>query len=684
MRQRSVRRLLVDSGQRLGSQFPDGPQTGTFGAVALADLDGDGNLDALVGSADGTGGASVVFRNRGGGFFKSTEQRVGDDRTIDVALGDLNGDGYPDAVLASLAAAGAPTHEDHVYFNNGTGYLEPGPKLGNASSSAVVLADVNGDGAVDVFFANTASASVGADNALFLNLGDGSFVDSGQSFGIAISFDAAAGDLNGNGAPDLFIANRGGKEIWLNDGDGNFSLSGSPLGDSESRAVALGDIDGDDDLDAVVGNAGIAAAGLSARESNRLWINNGGVFTDSGLAMGNESTSDVALADIDGDGALDAYFANFVTTGSSADQIWLNDNGVLVDSGERLEPAFFSTDSRGIALGSLDSDGDADAFVATDGGNVVWLGTSSTEAGLITIDADKASRDPNGVPLITAVEGPMARVEVPLMSNRTRTMDVVVNYDWPDIVTPPLQSLVLPGPAPQGVRVAVALPPIFAQLSEPEVTTFAITSANNGFGIGNPSTLRVVVSDLETVLANDREPNRPCYLRALCGLAEELSLDGVLISNWCAFPIGKSTKGNAGSLDEDLIYRFRDEVMMSSDGGRYYISRYYQTSPSLVRTTLSAPTLVYDVLEASRLWTPAIASVLDGDGSELITPEMVLSYEDIVDQLRERADASLRALIELEDRRINPRALVGLTASEFWDVLATADIDPLFSAGFEL
>jgi hypothetical protein len=126
----------------------------------------------------------------------------------------------------------------------------------------------------------------------------------------------AAGDLDGDGDLDLFDANSapGGDGqanlVWLNDGKANFTNSGQQLGKEESNAVALGDLDGDGDLDAFLGNRG----------PDTVWINDGsGKFRDSGQRLANRDTWQVSLSDLNGDGDLDAF-----TWGRGFIQTWAN------------------------------------------------------------------------------------------------------------------------------------------------------------------------------------------------------------------------------------------------------------------------------------------------------------------------------------------------------------------------
>jgi len=147
-------------------------------------------------------------------------------------------------------------------------------------------------------------------------------------------------------------------------GSGIFVDSGQSLGGSYSAGVALGDVDEDGDLDAFVANW--------SSQANKVWLNDGsGTFTDSGQNLGSSSSKDVELGDVDGDGDLDA----FVVNNDGSNKVWLNDgSGTFSDSGQSLGSGY----SWGVMLGDVDCDGDLDAFVANHGeANKVWLNDGS-------------------------------------------------------------------------------------------------------------------------------------------------------------------------------------------------------------------------------------------------------------------------------------------------------------------
>ena len=350
---------FVDSGQRLDDQ--------RSWSVALGDLDADADVDALVVNDHRV----QVWLNDGTGIFVSGQELV--KHFSDLALGDLDGDGDLDAFAVG------PERRGEIWLNDGFGFFEIGQRLSSgALGHAIALGDVDGDMDLDAYLASDGM------NMLFLNNGQGQFTDSGQRFGSDDpiedgSIDVVFADLDGDDDTDVFEVVYGGlHRIWFNDGSGNFMDSGQvvDVGEGNSHGVAIGDLDGDGDLDAFVTVTEIMAF--------QVWFNDGaGVFSNSGQSLPSSNAQKVDLGDLDGDGDLDAFMVNTGTSDEGAgNTIWINNgDGFFLDSGLRLGHEY----SLDVALGDLDGDGDLDAFVVNsyfsnatvDKANRVWMNISS-------------------------------------------------------------------------------------------------------------------------------------------------------------------------------------------------------------------------------------------------------------------------------------------------------------------
>ncbi|MFC2035265.1 beta strand repeat-containing protein [Chloroflexota bacterium] len=443
---------FTDSGQFLGSSNSIG--------IALGDVDSDGDLDAFVVNDSQ---ANKVWLNNGSGNFSDSLQALGSSASTSIMLGDVDGDGDLDAFVAN-----GSNQANTVWLNNGSG-IYSGQSLGSSNSNGIVLGDVDGDGDLDAFVTNGSEQA----NKVWLNNGSGNFSDSGLALGGSDSTGVYLGDVDGDGDLDAFVNNYNqGNKVWLNvpllltvsskapadntldviktsnieiefntsingttvnentfnvdgsisgkivgnysvdgtanitfdpdsdfkagetititlttsihgkntatlaspvtwqfvvdapQGYANFEDSGQSLGSAQESDIAPGDIDGDGDLDAFVANYW---------EGNTVWLNDGsGNFSNSGQLLGSSASYDISLGDVDDDGDLDAFVANE----AEADKVWLNDGtGNFTDNGQSLDGSY----TMDITLGDVDGDGDLDAFVAngTNQANMVWLNDGS-------------------------------------------------------------------------------------------------------------------------------------------------------------------------------------------------------------------------------------------------------------------------------------------------------------------
>ncbi len=372
-----------------------GGSTDDVQQVVSGDMDDDGDLDLVVGRA----GQDAVFLNDGDGHFDADDAELpfnsGDPLDPDhFALGDLDGDGDLDAIGW---LAGLTDRDNHLYVNDGTGDLGqrvafPG---GNSTVRDAVIADLDGDGALDVALGRSFSGP--RQNTVVLNADTGAsppsfLAEQNLGPGTDSTVALAAGDVDGDGDIDLAVANGDDSgdqvsAVYLNDGNGGFYSGGGSctnpsdlypddqvrcLGDlgHDTRGIALGDVDGDGDLDIVTANqprptVPSIPSSTPIDGEERLHKNDGTGHFDDGTAIGGADgdTTGAALADIDGDGRLDVV----VTTDGLQNLVLYNDGGAGPDFGVSDTVGPDGAATRGFAVADVDGDGALDIAIGNDG-----------------------------------------------------------------------------------------------------------------------------------------------------------------------------------------------------------------------------------------------------------------------------------------------------------------------------
>lgn len=300
----------------------------------------------------------------------------------------------PCAGRAALVEIAPQAGVDFVHDRGASGKLYNPETMG----AGAAWLDYDGDGWWDLYLVQSgplpADGSAAASNRLFRNLGGGRFEDvtarsgSGdRGYGQGV----LAGDADGDGAVDLYIANYGLDHFLANRGDGTFEDRTAASGlavEGWSSAAALADLDADGDLDLYVtryvqhelesepyctstatGERWYCGPAAFEGESDRLFRNEGkGRFVDvtaeAGLASVSGKGLGVLLVDLDGDHRPEIYVANDMT----ANLLYRNHaDGTFEDlsllSGSAVNREGLPEAGMGAAVGDVDGDGDADLVV---------------------------------------------------------------------------------------------------------------------------------------------------------------------------------------------------------------------------------------------------------------------------------------------------------------------------------
>ncbi len=316
---------------------------GTFcDALAVGDLDGDSRPDVAAGCGALGGGLSVFLSSGKDGTYLDDGSYL----LTSVAIGDINGDGAADLVTAS----GASWASVSVLLNRGDGTFLPPVDYANGAWS-VSTGDLNRDGKSDVL----KTGSKGNTASVLLSRGDGTLMPPinyrvGRGGTFAGRSPAAARDLNGDGAPDLAVANDkdNSVSVLLNRGDGTFRAKRDYSTGRHPYSLALGDLNGDGKVDvAAATDTGVSL--LRNKGNGTFQPKRDSHFTRNGS---------LAIGDLNGDGAPD--LASTSTRGVS---VGLNrGDGTFLP---RLDYYAGGGDSGSLETADLNGDGRLDLAVTS-------------------------------------------------------------------------------------------------------------------------------------------------------------------------------------------------------------------------------------------------------------------------------------------------------------------------------
>ncbi len=311
------------------------------GALAVFDFDGDGDLDALLGSSEP--GGTKLYINQGGFFKEAPQGLISGVASLSVADYDLDGD------LDVLAASSSPGSPVLLLRNEGTGLKEVSAGFSGGKCSRLALAlDYNCDGWPDVF---EAASSCIAEGGCRLWEGDGIRFKPATPPELAEArfdiYSAAIGNLDEDPNPEVVIAGGDGLTAY------DFSKGTLWRQEGDFKGVRLADLDGDGSLEVVAASeAGVCAVAPDGS----------GTCQHLGLKE-LPPLRDIAVVDYNLDGRQDIFAITvdgkplFLKAGESGFSDATDEEGLGGMSG-----------LRGAVFADYDGDGDPDLFLLTEEG----------------------------------------------------------------------------------------------------------------------------------------------------------------------------------------------------------------------------------------------------------------------------------------------------------------------------
>ena len=404
-------------------------------SVAVADLNGDGYLDAVVAGSSSLcptmscGFVSVLLGKAGGGFLAQTQLDTAAIGAYGVVIADVNGDGKPDLVIASAVILGESYQAAvSILLGNGDGTFQAPVNYDAASAGSsggtVAVGDFNGDGKPNVVLTSPGANSV----SILLGNGDGTFrpavaYAAGKSpqylavgdfnrdgnldlvvnskpgyvtillgngdgtFRAPVNYPAleypgsvAVGDFNGDGKPDLAVSTVGVGDgpdfvrILLGNGDGTFQKPTPCYAGSGPVAVTVGDFNGDGKLDLVVGNQPYPAYEGAVGDTISIMLGNGdGTFQPPVGYTAGATPVALALGDFNGDGALDIAVANRWNPGGNLAILLGSPQGAVQHTASYPVSPENDGELGFIAAGDFNGDGKPDMAVTDSHNNTVTI-----------------------------------------------------------------------------------------------------------------------------------------------------------------------------------------------------------------------------------------------------------------------------------------------------------------------
>jgi hypothetical protein len=274
-------------------------------AMIAADFNGDGELDIAVVSTvalPSSSTVSVLLGTPNGTLAPKVDYPLGGWGATGLAAGDVNGDGKLDLIVAAGSI--------YILLGNGDGTFQPATQLpiSNFGVDSIAVADFNADGKADLAVVQNSDDPAGA---ILLGNGDGTFqapilLNVGGIFSGDAGPSIIAGDLNGDGIPDLAVGSAfqspgGTISVLLGIGNGTFQpyvLYTIPGNGGVSMSLADMNLDGHEDI--------VAASRYGTSTGVSVLLGRGdGSFEPAISSSSYSFVTSLSVADFNGDGKPD-------------------------------------------------------------------------------------------------------------------------------------------------------------------------------------------------------------------------------------------------------------------------------------------------------------------------------------------------------------------------------------------